>query len=190
MANEKLGILKLLIENREKEFSIRQIAKMRGINYKSAYQNIAALRGEGAVTVKELGNISLCSFSGGFSDSVFLVERERTAEALKKNRDLKSIQHRLNSINGQFILLLFGSHMKGTATKQSDIDLLLITGQPDEIQNELDLLPLKIHVTHVPYKDFASMLRSREPTVVSEAVKKNIILFGAEDYYRMTGNAG
>lgn len=188
MVNEKLNILKLLIENREKEFSIRQIAKLRSINYKSAYQNIAALRKEGVVRVKERGNISLCSFSGSFNDSVFLVEHGRRSEVLEKNRDLKALHGRLSAINGQFILLLFGSHAKETATKQSDIDLLLITDQPGEIQNELDLLPLKIHLTHVSYKDFAAMLKSREPTVVSEAVRRNIILFGTEDYYRMTGN--
>lgn len=34
------------------------------------------------------------------------------------------------------------------------------------------------------------MAKSRELTVVSEAMKKNIILIGIEDYYRVLENAG
>jgi hypothetical protein len=33
------------------------------------------------------------------------------------------------------------------------------------------------------------MLKSKEFTVVSEAVKHNILLFGIEDYYRLMNNA-
>jgi hypothetical protein len=33
------------------------------------------------------------------------------------------------------------------------------------------------------------MLKSKESTVVSEAVKRNVILFGTEDYYRLIENA-
>ncbi len=32
------------------------------------------------------------------------------------------------------------------------------------------------------------MLKTKEQTVVSEAIKKNIILFGIEDYYRLMEN--
>jgi hypothetical protein len=48
---------------------------------------------------------------------------------------------------------------------------------------------LAIHLTHIKYADFQAMLRSKEFTVVSEAIKKNIILVGIEDYYRMVNNA-
>lgn len=37
-SNEKLNVLRLLIENPEKEYSIRKIALEKKINYKSAYE--------------------------------------------------------------------------------------------------------------------------------------------------------
>ncbi len=38
MVNERFNILKLLIENPEKNYSINKIAKERNVNYKTAYQ--------------------------------------------------------------------------------------------------------------------------------------------------------
>ena len=48
----------------------------------------------------------------------------------------------------------------------------------------------KIHLTAVTYKDFIYMAKSKEFTVVSEAIKNNIILVGIEEYYRLLKNAG
>ena len=96
---------------------------------------------------------------------------------------------RLVKINEQFILLLFGSYSRGMQTKKSDIDLLLISNNPKPIQTQINLMPLNIHLTNIKYEDFKSMLKSMEFTIVSEAVKHNIILIGIEDYYRLMNNA-
>jgi len=42
----------------------------------------------------------------------------------------------------------------------------------------------------VSYENFIRMARSREFTVVSGALKSNIILIGIEEYYRLLSNAG
>ena len=187
MDNEKLNILRLLIEHQE-PISIRQIALKRNINYKSAYNAVQKLSKEGIITINSLGNTSLCSFNHKFNESVFIVEHARLQELLK-NKNFKVIQDDLKSINSQFIILLFGSYAKKNQTKNSDIDFLVITNNPKEVQNELNLIPLKIHITAITYADFQVMLKSKEFTVVSEAIKKNIILFGIEDYYRLIQNA-
>ena len=188
MDNERLNILKLLIENQETEFSIRQIAIQRNINYKSAYLNIEILAKEGIVKLKKLGNTTLCSFNQQFNTSVFEVEHARLQDLLK-NKNFLVLYNRLAKINAQFILLLFGSYAKGKQSKGSDIDLLLITDTPKHIESQLKLLPLPIHLTHATYEEFLSMLHSTEFTAVSEAIKHNILLFGIEDYYRLINNA-
>ncbi len=188
MANERLNILKFLIENQEKAYSMRQIALERKINYKTAYLNLKALADEGAVELVEHGNTTLCSFNRRWNGTVYAVEHQRRDDLLK-NKDFLALSNRLASLNSQFILLLFGSHAKRQSTVHSDIDLLLITDEPKPIETQLNLLPLKLHVTTVRYDEFIAMLRSREFTVGSEAVKNNIILFGIEDYYRLVNNA-
>lgn len=189
MANETIEILKLLINNKEETFSIRKISKIRKINYKSAYLSLKFLEKEKLVTLKRIGNSFLCTFNNKFNELVFKAEYLRREELLK-NKNFLMIYNGLKEINNQFVLLLFGSYAKGTANKYSDRDLLLISNEEVAkiIEKEINLFPLKIHLTHVNYDEFVSMLKSKEFTVVSEAIKKNIILYGIEDYYKIIEN--
>ena len=113
MDNEKLNILKLLIENQEEPFSIRKISQLRKINYKSAYYALRKLGDEGIALLKQYGNTTLCSFNRSFNDSVFVVENERRKELLK-NKDFLVMYNDLRRVNAPFIALLFGSYAKGS----------------------------------------------------------------------------
>ena len=184
MANETFRILKILIENQTEKFSIRQLSLLRKINYKSAYKSIAALAKEGLVVLDKRGNHTLCSFSRKFDPLVFAVEFERRKELLK-NKDFEIIYSRFNQLKFPFILLLFGSVAKKTAGRHSDIDFLAVTENPEEIESAVSLIPLKIHLTTVSPQEYSMMAKSKEFSVVDEAMKKNIILIGIEDYYRL-----
>ena len=188
MVNERLNILKLLIEEQEESFSIRQISIKRKINYKSAYNALKDLNKEGVVALEKHGNTTLCSFNHKFNSSVFQVEYERL-KLLLKDKNFLVLYNHIAGLNEQFILLLFGSYAKNKQTKSSDIDLLLISNNHKTIETKLNILPLDIHLTHITYEDFKLMLNSKRFTVVSEAVKHNILLFGIEDYYRLVNNA-
>jgi len=191
MANEeKHQILKILIENQEQELTIRKLSLMRKINYKSAYNAVMKLKGMGIIEVKKLGNTSKCSFNKKFNFLVFEVENQRKNDLLK-NKNFLVMCQQLSRINQQFIILMFGSQIKGTTHKNSDIDLLIISEDDEakEVYQSLNLLPLNIHLTPLNYESFIRMIKSKEFTVVSEAIKKNVILFGVEDYYRLLSNA-
>lgn len=187
MANEKLEILRFLIENQSDKFSIRKLSRIRKINYKSAYEALKKLENEGVVSLEKFGNSIMCSFNQHFNHTVFTVEEMRRTSLLK-NSDFRVFYNRLKDIKFQFIVVLFGSYAKGTATKHSDIDLLIITERENEIESAISMIPLNIHPTIIKNKDFIEMARSKNFTVVSEAIKKNIILIGIEDYYRLMEN--
>jgi predicted nucleotidyltransferase len=187
MANETIEILKLLIGSKGEAFSIRRISKIRKINYKSAYNALKTLEKEGLASLQRMGNTINCSFSNNFNDVVFEAEYLRRKD-LFKNKDFLILHNRLAEIKFPFIALLFGSWAKGTASKGSDIDILAVGGDEKKIQTTLSLLPNKIHLTSISYEEFLTMAKSREFSVVSEAIKNNIILIGIEDYYRMIGN--
>jgi len=188
MVNETLEILKLLIERREEPLSIRKISKIRKINYKSAYIAVHKLEEKQIVQLQRIGNTLACSITSFFDDAVFHAEYSRREE-LFKNKDFKIIHDRLASLPFPFIALLFGSYAKGTPRKHSDIDLLAIGGDQKEIKASISLLPDRIHLTLITYEDFITMAKSREFSVVSEAIKRNIILIGIEEYYRLLHNA-
>jgi len=183
---EKIEILKLLIENKEENYSIRKIALQRKINYKSAYNALKILEKEGIVELKRVGNTILCTFNNNFNDLVFKAEYSRR-ENLFKKREFPVIYDSLSKLEFSLIVLLFGSYAKGTATKHSDIDFLLISDEEHfkKVQDKISIFPQDIHLTPVTYESFIRMAKSKEFSVVSEALKKNVILIGIEEYYRL-----
>lgn len=187
MVNEQLNILKLLIENQEEKFSIRRISKIRNINYKSAYQAIEKLQKKGLVASESLGNIREISFTLKFDPLVYEVENDRK-QSLIRNSNFKVLYNHIYNFKHPVIVLLFGSYVKETKNKKSDIDLLIITDYEKEIEKELNLIPLNIHPTIITYKDFTNMAMSKSFNIVNEAIKKNIILAGIEEYYRLLDN--
>ena len=184
----EIKILKLLLSNREEVFTIKKISERTKINYRIAYEKILSLEKEGLVNVTKTGNTKVCKFTNKFDKKVFEAEYERRRD-LFKNKDFLVLYRRFSELQSHFIALLFGSYAKGKATKHSDIDLLTIGGDEKEIDSVISLWPEKIHLTSATYKDFIQMAKSKEFTVVSEAIKNNIILIGIEDYYRLLKNA-
>lgn len=184
-----ISILKLLLSKREEKFTIKKIAEALEINYRIAYEQTMKLEGEGLLKLTRVGNSKICELASKFDSKVFEAEYLRRSE-LFRNKDFLIIHNRLAELKFPFIALLFGSHAKGTATKHSDIDILAIGGDEKEIRTTISLLPDKIHLTTVTYESFIHMAKSKEFTVVSEALKSNIILIGIEEYYRLLSNVG
>lgn len=187
--NSDIKILNLLLNRKEDKFTIKKIAETIKINYRIAYEHTMILEKDGLLKITKIGNSKICEFASKFDNKVFDVEYLRRKE-LFKNKDFLIIHNRLAELKFPFIALLFGSHAKGTVNKHSDIDILTIGGNEREIQATISLLPDKIHLTTLNYKNFINMARSKEFTVVSEALKNNIILIGIEEYYRLLSNAG
>ncbi|MBS3125774.1 nucleotidyltransferase domain-containing protein [Candidatus Woesearchaeota archaeon] len=181
-------ILKLFLDTRE-SFTIKKIADTLKINYRIAYEQVFVLEKEGLLRITRLGNANLCEFTYHFNNKVYEAEYVRRME-LFKNKNFLVLKNRLAELNFTFVALLFGSYAKRTATKHSDIDILAIGGEEKEIKAALALLPDKLHITCVTYESFVKMAKSKEFSVVSEAIKNNITLIGTEEYYRLLSNAG
>jgi predicted transcriptional regulator len=188
MVNETIEILKLLMSSREERLSIRRISQLRKINYKSAYLALRILEKKKLVSMEKTGNTTICAFNNNFDEMVFQAESLRREE-LFRNKDFLIIHNRLSELKFPFIAILFGSQAKGNSNKNSDTDILSIGGNEKKIRAALSLLPGKIHLTAINYERFIQMAKSREFSVVSEALKNNIILIGIEEYYRLLQNA-
>jgi len=184
MMNSEIKILKLLMDKKEDKFTIKKIAEALKINYRIAYEKAMKLEKEELLKVTKAGNAKICEFTYKFDSRVFEAEYFRRKE-LFRNKGFLIIHNRLAELKFPFIALLFGSYAKGTANKHADIDILTIGGDKKEIQATISLLPDKIHLTAVSYENFIHMAKSREFSVVGEAIKNNIILIGIEEYYRL-----
>jgi hypothetical protein len=92
-----------------------------------------------------------------------------------------------------FILLVFGSSVE---KEGRDIDLLFIFNEIDLENNEriirstAENFTLKLDTNAVSIESAYEMLSKRDNiNVLNETLNKHIILFGAENYYRILKNA-
>ncbi len=191
MAKNPIRIMKVLLERQDEELNIAKISRYSKIDYKNTHKIIKDLEKEKLIVVKMLGQNKKVILNKKVHPLIFETEYNRRQELFEENRNFRIIHKRLSELNFPFIVLLFGSHVKRKATKHSDIDLLIISEnkRKEQIREVLDLFPLRLHLTFANFEEFMLMMKTREFSVVSEAVKKNIILIGIEDYYRLLENA-
>lgn len=178
-------ILKHLIENKDKEFTIREISRLLGKDYKNTYDAVQKL--DDSIKITKKGNSSCLSFQPILTDEIYKVENIRKANQLRDPK-LKLIEKDLENINNPFfIAILFGSYAKKTQTKHSDIDICIIHDNKKEFKNIYSALTThpNIEVHDFTYKEFIRMLRDKSFNVGHEIVKSGIILKNIEAYYKV-----
>lgn len=189
--NNNTRVIMALLENEGKNISIAQLSNRIGMDYKNVYNSVKKLEKEGLITLEKFGNAFNCILNKKAHPLIFEAEYERRKNLLV-DKNILVLYKKLNALNFPFIALIFGSYAKGTFKKSSDIDLMVIgeKNRDKEIGRIISLLPLDIHYLFFTFEEFLSMERSKEFNVVLEAVKRNIILAGIEDYYRLMENVG
>lgn len=191
MKGKELEVVKALIENKDKELSIAQLARLLKKDYKNTHNMVSRLVQGSVVELQPFGRSHRVILRNKPDPLIFEAEYMRRKDFLK-NKDIAVMHDTFKSLRSKFyILLVFGSYAKKTNTKHSDIDLLFIVpdaveeGMEKEIQSIARTLPLKLHVNIFKESDFLAMKNSKEMTVGSEAIKSNVILHGIEAYCEM-----
>lgn len=192
MRNNTIKVIWGLLENGFQKTNIRQLSQDIELNYSNVYSIVKKLHEANLVSLEKHGGAYECSLLKKVDPLIFQAEYLRSKYFLEKNKDLKVLNSKLNSLKFPFIVLIFGSQAKGTSSKTSDIDLMIISEKQRETEFEkiVNLLPLDIHLVTLSFEEFLAMAKNRDFSVVSEALKSNIILLGIEDYYRMLENVG
>jgi len=183
----KERILKYLIESDVDSVTIRQISQDLRVDYKNTFQvidNISEL-----ISKKRIGNSNLIKIKIVPNQEIFSVENKRTHQFLKENRQLELLKQDIEGINYPFfIVLIFGSYVKKTNTKKSDLDICIIYDNKERINkfiSKLELLPFKLEIHDFTIDEFEKMLKTKEDNIGKEIVKNNIILYGLENYYNL-----
>jgi predicted nucleotidyltransferase len=186
----EIKILKSMLDNRE-EITINGLSLKLVADYKIVHTACLRLIEKGILNAKKVGRAKQLSLNNTFSREVFEAEFERREEILRdKNLKLlvQEIHKNLNYAN--FILLLFGSYAKKSMDKRSDIDLVFIVPNialEKDVDRIISLIPLKVHHFVFTEGQFNKMKNNREPNVIKEVIKTNIILYGIEQYYAIIG---
>lgn len=187
MKDNTIKVIMALLDDGGKKTSIKQLSHDLNMNYSNVHTIVKKLQKSRLVSLEKYGGAYECRLLKKVDPLIFHAEYLRGQDLLDQNKDLKILNIKLNSLKFPFIALIFGSYAKGTKSKASDIDLMVISERDREKEFEriVNLLPLDIHLVTFNFDEFLSMSKNRDFSVVSEALNRNVILIGIEDYYRV-----
>jgi len=131
----KIKVLRTLRRYREKEFTIRELAKFLGISHTGIKKVLDELEKTNAIRVRTFGRshafkLNVNSYSATVVEAVFSME----ARALTELQDM--IKRRLDTAPVTSAAL-FGSIAERRETPRSDIDLLIVTNQRETVEETL-----------------------------------------------------
>jgi len=186
----ELKIINLLARNKEKRFTINAIAKALKGHYSLVHRIVSRLTKEGVIEKTKVGNSYICSINKDNDKTHALLqlsEIERRNEFYSADKELKLILEDLVKSFSQegnaLSIILFGSYAKGTATKESDIDILLLSNKNKKTEKTAKEIYAKYGkevniVTMSPSK----AKKQKEDIIMKEIKASHIILHGIEKF--------
>lgn len=119
-----------------------------------------------------------------------VVEYNKTINFLEKNKRLKRALEMLREkYSDHLIMLVFGSYVKGYATKTSDIDLLLIKenfskAEIKKIEDLIELINGRTGLRISPYLMKIDEFKQKR-NFVKEVIENHILLDGGEIFFKL-----
>jgi predicted nucleotidyltransferase len=167
-------ILSLYCSNLKKRFHLREISRLSELPLKTTVNNLEKL---------EKNNIVRSSFEGkhkyyelnldNIETKFLLIQTEiyRTSVFLNTYPVFKTFLKEIEPAN--FMAIIFGSFAELTATKDSDLDILITSDKPVELP--FHLIPYNIHKINLTNKEFLLSLEKGE-VLIKEILTNHIIL--------------
>ncbi len=185
-------ILQLLLSRPEERLSIRGIARLLGKSYTLTYNNVQGLVKHGFVEKQSIPPAQVIQLKESIPTNVLVDIERKTADIfLEKHPWIKLyLKDVLNTAPPFFIMLVFGSYAKGTQTKDSDLDLLVIVPTKKDIpvmeKSAQQYTKVKKGIIVVDTQNFTEMIKNPEKLSVGiEAKKHHILIYGTEQYHQL-----
>ena len=198
-SNFQIKLLQLFDQNFNSEFTINQISKKTNFDYAYVNREINKLIKRGIISKKTVGNAHLCSLNLKNDETISIIFEYETYKKscfYEEHKVLKTQfleffkEVKKYSIHS---FIIFGSYAKGTETKKSDLDMLIISESKKYsdnihllINSAFKLSSVEINPIIIGKKDFIRMLANKvKLNVGKEALKNHIILYGIERFWEL-----
>lgn len=186
-------IMNLLLPEPYSHHSIREISQRIKTSYALVHASILRLQDKGLIKIEKGGRSQLCAINLSADPQVLAISALEKAQQYIKKVKFSFVIDDLKEKLSDFmcIMILFGSHAKGTATPKSDIDLLFA------VQHERDIEPVKRKINsvlsstaikfdvEVVTSAWLLQMFNEKDSVGREILEHSIILHGAEYYYTL-----
>ncbi|MFH1917370.1 MAG: nucleotidyltransferase domain-containing protein [Nanoarchaeota archaeon] len=199
-----LKIIGLMREDLDRGQTIMGISKKLDIGYRPAHMHITEMEKEGMIRSEKVGAAKQCRLNLQnplTRHQLMALDMFKAEKVYEKNAKLKAIIDGLiEKVTNQYLskvqsIVLFGSQAKGSATKQSDIDLLFIVNdlKDKEVREAIERECAGYQYSHnirvspliTDIVEFKKMLEAKELNVGKEIRKDGISLFGHELFWRI-----
>jgi predicted transcriptional regulator len=190
----QIEIMSVFVSKINEKFSIKQISEIINKAYPLVHRSIKALIEEGLL-IRDNKELLSLNYRGN-SQYIAYIESLRTDKFLKNKVISLFTKDALDRINLDFfVFLVFGSSVESKEPR--DIDILLIVQEKEKI-NEVERIvsniasnfSKKFDINVISAESAYEMLNKRDSiNILNETLNKHILLFGAENYYRILKNA-
>ncbi len=192
MLKKSYRILEVFVKNPTITYLFGDVKDYIGSKSESyTYNSLKFFVKEGILTKEKKGGLGIYKIVNTPKAISFLSMATEYKAWNKKDFPADSIYGLVEKININFFaLLVVGSYAKDKQTQKSDLDILLIV--PNDAKKissrlrhfcEMSIPPIHLYV--FTDEEFKQMLLDKKHNYGKEAVKDNLIFYGAEAYYKI-----
>lgn len=169
----KLEIVNQLLKS---ESHVRSLAIKLGTNHMTVLRKIKILFRENVVDYKEEGKnkVYFIKKNPEARSYMCMAEYYKLIQILKKYPYLRKVIEKIQKEKGIKLAILFGSHAKHEAKKDSDIDIYIET-KDKRIKQDLERTDSKASIKIGAY--------DRKNLLIKEIEKNHVIIKGVEEFY-------
>lgn len=187
-------IMQVFASKINEKFSIKQVSEILKKPYPLIHRSITLLIKEKFV-LKDSKELLSLNYKENIAETAY-IESLRAKQKLKNKSFSLFVKDVLTNMSSDFfIFLVFGSFVESDSSKDIDILLILedrkkISNIEKIIDNTADNFSLNIHANVISLNSAYEMLSKRDNlNIMNETLNKHILIFGAENYYRVLKNA-
>lgn len=175
--------------------NVKSLSRKKSESY--VYNSLKNFTKNGVLKKEKAGNVILYSLNWFLKTEAYVGTVAENFAWDQSNIPYKNLELIAIKIPTNFyIMLVTGSYANKTNRKDSDLDLVLIVEdcvEPKKIYSELrydcEMSIPKIHLYVFKKSEFLSMLMEKTPNYGKEIIKKNLILYGGELYFKILKEA-
>lgn len=173
--------------------SIRELTKkLKSKSYQRIHEAVAELVKKNILSSQKIGSTNLISLNLS-REAILLASFLDEKEGNKMTNCQKILA--IKEIT-DYLILVTGSYAKGKQTKTSDMDLVIIIPDKEDVvsvqklvENKTMLFVPPIHLYVFRKKDFIEMLKDKSGNYGKEIVKNRVMLKNAQIFYELVSEA-
>jgi len=195
LTKTQIKIMKVFVSGITEKFSIKQVSEIMNKPYALVHRSIVSLIKSGFI-VRDDKELLFLNYRDNLTELVY-IEGIRRREFLINDKTLSLfVKDILDKVNLDFfVFLLFGSSVD--SKNHRDIDVLFIVENGESVRNLEKVISniasnfsKEFDINVVSKESVYEMLTKREQkNLINETLNRHVLLFGAENYYRMLKNA-